>query len=255
MPRPLRIYSKSKVYHTIIKGIDNHNIFFDEKDRLFFLKQLLTIKNQFNSQIYSYCLMSNHVHLVIKIEDEFLSKFMQSMSIRYAHYFNCKYERKGPFLQNRFKSKCVENQKYFLEVCRYIHRNPEKAKIAKTEDYKWSSFKEYIGKEKIINKNILLHYFNNDINEFIKYTILSDLNNVNDSIEYEIIEKLTDEELINIIISKFGINKNEDISSFFKNRKNIEKDLIWIKNIQGTNITQISRVTKIGRKILKRINR
>ena len=89
--------------------------------------------------------MDNHIHLVIRIEDEFLSKAMQSLSIRYSQYFNYKYERTGPFFQNRFKSKNVENLKYFLEVCRYIHRNPEKAKMSKTEDYDWSSYKEYIG--------------------------------------------------------------------------------------------------------------
>ena len=149
MSRPLRTFSNSKIYHIILKGINNQDIFLYDSDKVFFLNQLLFTKNQFNYQIYSYCLMDNHIHLVIRIEDEFLSKAMQSLSIRYSQYFNYKYERTGPFFQNRFKSKNVENLKYFLEVCRYIHRNPEKAKMSKTEDYDWSSYKEYIGNSKI----------------------------------------------------------------------------------------------------------
>ena len=75
--------------------------------------------------------MDNHIHMVIRIEKEFLSKAMQTLMIRYVHYFNKKYKRTGTLLQNRFKSKNVENQRYFLEVCKYVHRNPENAGITK----------------------------------------------------------------------------------------------------------------------------
>lgn len=255
MPRPLRTYSISKIYHIILKGIDDQDIFYSNQDKNFFLKQLSITKKKFNYQIYSYCLMDNHVHMVIRIENELLSKAMQSISVRYAHYFNQKYKRVGPFLQNRFKSKKVEDLRYFLEVCRYVHRNPENVGMSKTEDYEWSSFKEYIGKEKIIDKKTLLHYFNNNIDEFIKYTIDDTLNNVNDFAEYEIIEKLTDEQLSNIIAKKIGIDETEDVAIFFKNRtkKEIKKDLLCLKNIQGTNLTQISRVIRIGRSRIEKI--
>ena len=75
--------------------------------------------------------MSNHVHMVIEVPNENLSKAIQSLTIRYVSYFNKKYDRKGPFVQNRFKSKNIENQRYFLEVCRYVHRNPEKQELKK----------------------------------------------------------------------------------------------------------------------------
>ena len=88
MSRPLRTFSNSKIYHIILKGINNQDIFLYDSDKVFFLNQLLFTKNQFNYQIYSYCLMDNHIHLVIRIEDEFLSKAMQSLSIRYSQYFN-----------------------------------------------------------------------------------------------------------------------------------------------------------------------
>lgn len=254
MSRPLRTFSNSKIYHIILKGINNQDIFLYDSDKVFFLNQLLFTKNQFNYQIYSYCLMDNHIHLVIRIEDEFLSKAMQSLSIRYSQYFNYKYERTGPFFQNRFKSKNVENLKYFLEVCRYIHRNPEKAKMSKTEDYDWSSYKEYIGNSKIIDKKTLMYYFDNNINNFIKYTISSTDNDINNFSEFEMIEKLTDEQLKNIIVNNLKIDNKEDITKFFYGKgEEIEKKLLLLKEIRATNKTQISRVTGVNLKILKKV--
>ena len=153
MPK-FRKMGNSKIYHIMIKGIDGQNIFYDDKDRRNFLRKFLENKKEFNYAVYSYCLMTNHVHMVIKCKDEFLSKSMQSLMIRYVRYFNKKYQRTGSLVQSRFKSKCIENQKYFLEVCRYIHRNPEKAGIERTDKYVWSSYQEYINEAKISKKEI-----------------------------------------------------------------------------------------------------
>ena len=75
MPRPLRVFSNSKVYHIILKGIDSQTIFYDDQE--IFLKQISITKNEFDYIMYAYCLMVNHVHLVIKCDDIFLSKAMQ----------------------------------------------------------------------------------------------------------------------------------------------------------------------------------
>ena len=113
MPRPVRIYSNSNIYHIILKGIDNQNIFYDNQDRNFFLEQVSITKKEYNYQVYAYCLMDNHVHMVMKIHRDFLSKSIQSLMVRYVHHFNKKYDRVGPLLQNRFKSKNVEDLRYF----------------------------------------------------------------------------------------------------------------------------------------------
>ena len=255
MTRQRRKISNSKVYHVIVKGIDDQDIFYDDQDRRYFLKQILNLKKEINYDVYSYCLMTNHIHMVIKSEAKVLSKIMQSLMIRYVYYFNSRYERSGPLVQNRFKSKCVENQKYFLEVCRYIHRNPEKAGMAKTQNYKWSSYQEYLGEEKIINKKVLLHYFNNDISEFVKYTTnlkLDDVENLYDYAEYEIRNRLLDEEVSQIIMKEFKICDIKDVAIFFKNknRKELEKALQVIKNIKGTNKSQVARILRINRKFV-----
>ena len=255
MPRERRIKSNSKIYHTIIKGIDSQDTFYDEQDRKYFLKQIMKVKKEFQNEIYSYCLMTNHIHMVIKCEEKNLSKSMQSLQIRYVHYFNKKYERTGNLFQNRFKSKCVENQKYFLDVCRYVHRNPEKAGMAKNEKYRWSSYQEYLGEEKIINKKLLLHYYNNNINEFIKDTIKLD-DKVNEDAEnyaeYEIVGRLSDEELRKIIMERFNIYDVNNFTKFFRNKgkEEVKQNIREIKNIKGTCKTQVSRVTGINRKMV-----
>lgn len=256
MSRPLRIFSHSKIYHIIFKGIDNQNIFYDNQDRNFFLEQLLNTKKKFNYKIYAYCLMDNHVHMVIQVENKFLSKSIQSLCIRYAYYFNKKYQRVGSFIQNRFKSKNIESQNYFLKVCRYVHRNPENAGISKTENYNWSSYKEYLDNAFLIDKNALLYYFNNNIHEFIKYTTkFNDFEDAADFAEYELIQKLSDENLSTIIMKKFRIQSINDISIFFQKKSKQDKEFCIkeLKKIKGTNITQVSRILRINRKIVERI--
>ena len=252
MSKYLREFSNSKIYHIIIKGIDESTIFYDDEDRNVFLNKLKVTKKKFKYKILSYCLMNNHVHLVISIENENLSKGIQSLIIRYASYFNRKYDRKGPFVQNRFNSKKVESQRYFLEVCRYVHRNPEKAGIEKTDKYKWSSYHEYIGKEKIIDRRFLMHYLGNDINNFTEYTTKKESKQeVNKLAEFEMIRKLSDDIVIKIILEKFKFNSVDEIINYFKNEKNYEKIKV-LKEIQGTNPTQIRRIIRVSRRLIEK---
>lgn len=247
-----RIFSISNIYHIIIKGTDDNDIFYSNDDRYAFLERLKICKQKYKFQILAYCLMSNHIHLVIKVDKKFLSKSIQSLTIRYASYFNKKYDHKGPFVQNRFKSKNIENLDYFLKVCRYVHRNPEKAGITRTFNYRWSSYNEYINEEKIINKNILMHYYNN-INDFIEYTNKSEsIDEVVNIADYELYNKLNDKDLIEIIIKKFALDSVEDIASYFKEKNNRIK-LKELKDVQGISISQISRVTRINRTSIKKI--
>lgn len=254
MPRLPRDYSYTDVYHIIIKGIDEQIIFYTNEDRIFFLESILNSKKNFKYDVYAYCLMSNHVHLVIKADEKNLSKSMQSLNVRYTYYFNKKYGRKGPLVLNRFKSKKVENLKYFLDVCRYVHRNPEKAGIDRTDIYKWSSYHEYILKEKIIEKKTLLHYFNDDINNFIKFTNKAEtIEEIENKADFEIEGYLSDEELLNIIKIKLELNSAEDIVAFFKIKENQKQKIKELKNIPGTNRKQISRIIRVEQRRIKKM--
>ena len=158
--------------------------------------------------------------------------------------------RSGTLFQNRFKSKCVENQKYFLDVCRYVHQNPEKAGICKTQDYQWSSYHEYIGKEIIINKEILLHYFDNNIEKFKDFTIDGKSSLKCDFMEYELKEKFQDDELAEFIIKEFKVHNINDISKL--SNEELKKNIAFLNDIEYTNLNQIARVTRINRWILEK---
>ena len=159
--------------------------------------------------------------------------------------------RSGTLFQDRFKSKCVENQKYFLDVCRYVHQNPEKAKICKTEDYKWSSYHEYVKKTKIIDKNILLYYFDNNLKNFKIFTTKGRSDDEYDFMEYEIRDRIQDDELAEMIVKKLSLN---NISEFTElPSEEFEKGIEFLKNMKYTSCNQISRVTRINRYQLKKI--
>lgn len=248
--RTARKYSISNVYHIILRGIDRQDIFYEDIDRYVFKKQLKIVKDDYKYEIYSYCLMNNHVHLVIRVNEKNLSVSIKSLAIRYSMYFNRKYDRTGHLFENRFKSKNVENKEYFLELCRYVHRNPEKALIEKVDKYKWSSYQEYLGKDELVNKEILLHYFDDDINKFIYFMNVSIYDNKN-FLEYEIMNRISDDELMNLIMKKYNLENIGQVSDFNKIKR--DKIISDLKEMEISNITQVSRVTKICRNVVKRL--
>lgn len=258
MPRIARDYSKIKVYHITIRGIDKQNIFFEDKDRGKFIEIIKDTKEKYKYELYAYCLMDNHVHLVIYDKEEKLSKIMQSLQISYVIYFNKKYERIGHLFQDRFFSKKVENREYLKMLCRYIHQNPLKAGIAKTEDYKWSSYQRYIKSNKLVDTKLLLSIFSENIKEakeeFIKFHNInlneSKENEIENMLEYELCERLTDEEVEECICEILNIKYVQEISKTNMEIRN--ERLSKLKCLKNVSATQLSRVTGINRKMIER---
>lgn len=153
MPRKQREKSGTGIYHVMMRGINHQDIFEDESDYWKFLKLLRMQTHPEDKQghqlpahltLYAYCLMSNHVHLLVREQDEGLVAPIKSIAISYAQYFNYKYEHSGQLFQDRFKSEPVNDMGYFVTLLRYIHQNPVAAGIASTVGgYTWSSWCEY----------------------------------------------------------------------------------------------------------------
>jgi len=135
MPRSARVLSETGVYHVMLRGNELKDIFIDDEDRMRFLDVLHTKREQGSYYIYSYCLMDNHVHLVLKESNDSISRIMRRITTSYVGYFNRKYKRVGHLFQDWYKSENVESDSYLLTVIRYVHQNSEKAGIAKTETY------------------------------------------------------------------------------------------------------------------------
>lgn len=178
MPRQARNKSACKIYHVMLRGNEKHNIFNDDEDRIRFLDTLSIKKNENEIEIYAYCLMDNHVHLLTNELEGSLSRAMKCLNVSYAKYFNKKYNRVGHLFQDRFRSEIIDSEKYVLSACRYIHNNPVKAgKVASPENYTWSSYRTYCYEEytnKLVDINFILSLFsiNADIalKEFLKFT-------------------------------------------------------------------------------------
>ncbi|MGI6405692.1 MAG: REP-associated tyrosine transposase [Syntrophaceticus sp.] len=145
MPRTARIKSETGVYHAMVRGINRQDIFQDSEDRKMFLEKLSTVKERSKCSIYAYCLMSNHVHLLIAENDETISQIMRRLGSAYVYWYNKKYGRVGHLFQDRFHSEPINVEAYLLTALRYIHQNPVKAGIAHgCESYPWSSYHDYI---------------------------------------------------------------------------------------------------------------
>ena len=124
----------------MVRGINQQNIFVEDNDYLKYIDTLREYKKEIAFELYAYCLMGNHLHLLIKEGNEEIGNTMRRIGVSYAYWYNRQYDRSGHLFQGRFKSEPVEDDTYFLTVLRYIHQNPVKAGLVNnTEDYKWSS--------------------------------------------------------------------------------------------------------------------
>jgi putative transposase len=146
MSRQVRQLSTTGFYHVVLRGINRQHLFEEESDFTYFLNGLQQIKDEMVFELHAYCLMSNHVHMLLR-ENQMgdISLIMKRLLTKYVMYFNRKYQRNGALIASRYKSIPVEVDEYFIPLLRYIHQNPVKAgMVEKMEDYKYSSYKEYL---------------------------------------------------------------------------------------------------------------
>lgn len=201
MPRVARMKCDNSIYHICARGNNKQDIFLDQQDREEYLKRLRRYKERYKVKIHAYCLMTNHVHLLIYDNNQDISKFMQGLSLSYVIYFNHKYGRSGHLFQDRFTSTMIKNDAYFLYVSKYIHLNPVKAHLVeRPKDYQWSSYRSYLlGKDecKIVDCNFLLRYFKNDLEKEEKLYAKYVENNMYEEVEEEVASTQEDTTKVN----------------------------------------------------------
>ena len=145
MARTARVRSESGYYHVILKGNGRQILFECDADRLGFLELLSDAFHESEITLLAWCLMDNHVHLLVEDAGEALSSAMQKIATTYALQYNTRSGHVGHVFQQRFRSFPIEGDSYLLEAMRYIHNNPAKARIASAASYRWSSYHEYLG--------------------------------------------------------------------------------------------------------------
>ena len=146
MPRSARKKSNSNIYHIMLRGVNRQEIFADAQDCRKFLSILKDCKSISGFEVFAYCLMSNHIHLLIRAGVEPPDLIIKRIGSRFVYWYNLKYCRVGHLFQDRFKSETIENELSFLAALRYIIQNPMKAGIEREPGtYPWSSFASYGG--------------------------------------------------------------------------------------------------------------
>lgn len=166
MSRPLRVEYPGAFYHIAARGNAKQKIFLDTKDRKKFLEILSSVVERTDWICHSHVLMNNHYHLLIETPKPNLSQGMRQLNGVYTQYFNRRHRRVGHLFQGRFKALLVEKDSYLLELCRYILRNPVRAKLVRDPGaYRWSSYGAIVGKEKcpdFLRKEWVISQFGED---------------------------------------------------------------------------------------------
>lgn len=244
MPRRARMHSNSGYYHIVSRGIGKQILFECNEDYVKLLDTLKKCAAEENVRVIAYCLMENHFHLLLHT-DSGLDRIMKRIAIRYAYYYNTKYERSGHLFQDRYKSEPINDERYLLAVVRYIHNNPQKAGICPREEYPWSSWQEYMGEANLISKDPIMGIMGSKGN----FESFSASNEKVECLEISGKRCMPDNTAKEIIQKVLHLNSGTMIQAM--NREERDAALRKLKD-NGLSIRQIERLTGINRGVVQR---
>jgi len=259
MPRIRREKSKSGYYHIMLRGNEKKAIFLKEEDMLRFLEITFKVRDEHHFYLIAYCLMDNHLHLMIKEDREDIAGLMKRITVSYVKYFNNKYNRVGHLFQDRFKSESVNDENYALALSRYIHLNPVKAGlVAKPDDYRWSSYRGYLNSRALfadeLYTDVILGMFSDNLQrarelyvEFMGKSNDIDFMDLDDDKEADKTEFV--KEVLNRMILERGLSSDilyseipAEILAEYK--KATKLSLRKIAEITGINKDKLSRILR-----------
>ena len=250
MPRRARRQSESGIYHVILRGTNRQEIFHDDYDRLRFIETLKRFKADEAYRVLGWCLMNNHIHLLLQEGKLDLADIMKRIGVSYVWYYNRKYDVVGHLFQDRYKSEAVEHDAYLLSVIRYIHQNPVKAGIVKQPaEWRWSSCAAYYGNDiyppELLDRTFILSMFSrNDDKAVDWFKEFNEKKHTDVCLDDTGMMRLTDEkarEEIKKLIAPVGI---QEIKSLSKDQRN--ELLSKIKKIKGITHRQAARILGVS---------
>jgi len=251
MPRAARKKSSTDIYHVMLRGINRQEIFQDEEDYRRFLRTLSDCKQVSGFKLYAWCLMPNHIHLLIHVQNEPLDTIIKRIGSRYVWWYNMKYERVGHLFQDRYKSEPVEDDTYFLTVLRYIIQNPMKAGLETSPgNWPWSSYPHYCGEEDYITDTAFADGFFPAREALINYLCQQ---NEDQGMEDRIRPPhLSDEKAASVAARITGYRVPED---YQKLGKPTQQELVLRLRQAHLSIAQIARLTGIPATTVFRITK
>jgi putative transposase len=168
MPRIARLKLEGAIYHIMARSISEVDLFKTDEEKNKYMFLIKEYQKVYNFKVYAYCLMNNHVHLIVDSNGADVSKIMHCINFKYARYFNTAHKRHGHLFQDRFKSKIVEDNRYLIALSAYIHNNPLDVRGFEDcpEKYYYSSLAVYMGLRRdefnILDKEFILDLFGQD---------------------------------------------------------------------------------------------
>lgn len=245
MPRGARNMSASGYMHIIVRGIGKQLLFESTSDYRYYLKKLELYCLDTDVRTCAYCLMDNHVHLLVRGELEQIVLLMKKLGVSYSWYYNIKYDRVGHLFQDRYKSEPVEDERYLLTVFRYVLKNPQKAGICKASMYPWSSYGRFENPPSFMDLSAM-HSLLGDYGHYIKFIDQDDEDHCLEYDEGRHNDAWAKEELKRCL----GLSTGTALQNYGK----VERDLAIAKlKKRGFTVRQIVRLTGIGRGVVQNV--
>ncbi|MDD3364248.1 MAG: transposase [Syntrophomonas sp.] len=254
MPRNARQKSENGIYHIMVRGINRQDIFHDDEDQQRYLETIARMKKENRFEVYGFCLMTNHVHLLVQEKEEEISRIMKRIGISYAWWYNSKYNRVGHLFQDRYKSEGIDKDAYLLSVIRYIHKNPVMAgMVEEPEEFRWSSCRVYYGEKEypvgLTDTGFILGLFaNNELEAVKKFKQHMKAEHQDTCLDDNIKLRLSDIKLVSEI--KTILNGEPVIALLTMEKKRRNEILKQIKLIEGSTQRQIARVTGLNQSLI-----
>lgn len=250
MARGSRKESKTGYYHVMARGNNREMIFKKSSEKQYYLEQLQHKVDEGGISLVAYCLMDNHVHVLIYSDLESMTQALKSINIKFASRYNSEYERVGHVFQDRYKSEVINTDGNLINVMRYIHNNPVKAKmVLRAADYKWSSYRAYIGeKDKLIDlkkKKMIVDMFSGSIEEYEQFHLKEETDEfleVKEDLEREREERAS--KIIGKYCKKYRV---KTVIELHESRKIVEEiiiELIKKSNLSHRRIAELTGITR-----------
>jgi REP element-mobilizing transposase RayT len=249
MSRSARRKSEFGIYHVMVRGINQVQIFYDGEDREAFLDRLARYKEECQFCLYAYALMGNHVHLLIKEQEIGLAVIMKKLALSYSHCFNMKYQRRGYLFEGRYRSEPVETDEYLLTVLKYIHDNPRRAGLPA---YGNTSHAEYLGKPQLVDTAFVLEMLAQGRQDakaaYVEFMSREDVMEQS-AIDRETPMRISDDDAISLITTVSGLHSPSALCEV----KRTERDrVLGVLMVRGLSVRQLARLTGISRSVVQR---
>jgi REP element-mobilizing transposase RayT len=249
MPRRARVKSQTNIYHVMLRGINRQQIFFDKEDYRAFESILWHYKSICDYRLHAYCIMGNHIHLLIQTGEVPLGRIFKHIGSTFVYWYNCKYERVGHLFQDRYRSEVVLTDNSYLTVLRYILRNPVKAGLCKfPAEYPYSSGREYVFmKKRLTDTDFTFQLI--DIEQLRKF-LLEDNDDQCLDINESSKKRYSDSSAKELIFHEFGTFTPLVGKAKEPQRQLLNESIRKLVNA-GVSIRQLSRLTGISKKMIE----